>query len=155
MSDDDDISPADMLRLQSATAPDPQARLNVDSNRVFLNGTETYVDFEASVDRLKSADVTSAEFLAQAMELHDPAKVLHQLGQEENLETAKRIAKMPPVQRAHALAAIERGEQVHEKAAVPMWKRSRADLGNENLSAQEWSRLYDKKYGVGGIPRKY
>jgi hypothetical protein len=59
---------------------------------------------------------------------------------------------MTPVKRAQALAAIERGETVHEKADVPMWKRSRADLSNESLSSKEWSDLYDRKYGKGGLP---
>jgi hypothetical protein len=142
----DDISEGDMLRLQSASAADPQTKLNVDSNRVFLAGTQQYVDFEASIDRLKAADVTSADLLSQAMELDDPAKVLHHLGQEDNLDTAKMIAKMTPVKRAAALAALERGEPISNNAAVPMWKRSRADLSNESLSDKEWGRAWDRKY---------
>jgi hypothetical protein len=151
---EDDISPDQTLALQAATAA-PDQKMVVESNRVFLAGTRDYPDFEESVERLKSAEVTHPDFLAQVLELDNPAKVLHELGQEEAVETAKKLAKMTPVRRAAALAAYERGEPIAEKASVPMWKRSKADLGNENLSEKEWSALYDKKYGRGGMPRKY
>lgn len=143
---DDNISPDEQLKLQAATANDAQTRLNVDSNRVFLAGTRRFPDFEESIERLKTAEVTSPDLLAQAMELDAPEKVLHYLGQEDNLDTAKKIAKLPPVRRAAALAALERGEPFVEKTVVPMWKRSRNDLSNESLSDREWSRAWDRKY---------
>jgi hypothetical protein len=127
-----------------ANSPDPGTRFNAACNKVFLHGTKNYADFEQTVERLKGAELTSKEFLEQVMESDDPSKLLHQLGSEEGIEQAKKLAKLSPFKRAKALAAIERGERYVE--TTPTWKKSKAELG-DHLSSKEWSALWDKKHG--------
>ena len=139
MSDNDDFSEADMLRLQSATAIDPQTSYTVNCNRIFLEGAKQFDDFEDAVDRLKGANVTTQDVLLQVMETDQPAKILHQLSND--LDLAKQVAALPPVKRAAALSAIERGEPIPAQK-TPAWKtpasrRLKRSLGRRNLERDE------------------
>jgi hypothetical protein len=151
---DDDATIDENLSVQRVTAATPEAKFNADCETVFRAGVRSQIGFEESVERLRGAEVTTPDFLQQVLELDAPEKVLHQLGQEENLDTAKKLAKLSPVKRAAALATLERGEAFVEKTGTPMWKRSRSDLSNESLSDKAWSALYDKRHGRGGLPRR-
>jgi hypothetical protein len=146
MMSDDDFSPEDALRLQSVTAPDEQTRLSVDCNRVFLEGSKNIPGFEQSVDQLKQAQITSPDLLAQVLECDHPDKVLHRLGQD--LDVAKRVAGLPPVKRAAAFAAIERGEPIPEPR-MPTWKTPKAMRSEDDFSDREW----EAANRAGKIPR--
>jgi hypothetical protein len=135
MSGDDEFSVDDQMRLQSVTAPDEQTRFNVDCGRIFMEGSRDIPDFESSIDALKRAGVTTTDFLLQALETNHPAKILHHLGQD--VDAAKRIVALPPVRRAAALAALERGEVYQDSG--PAWKRPKSMKTEEDLSDAEWS----------------
>lgn len=141
MSDEDDISESDMLRLQSATAIDPQQSFNVNCNRLFLQGAKDFDDFEDAVGRLKENNVTSNDVLMQLMECDQPTKIMHQLAGD--LELAKQVRDLPPVKRAAALAAIERGEPIPE-AKSPAWKTPASKRHEDLLDDATWSRLYNQ-----------
>jgi hypothetical protein len=138
---DDDIEQEDLMRLQSVTAPDDQTRLNVDSNRVFLEGSKNIPGFEGSVDALKQAGITSGDFLAQVLETDAPHKVLHALGQDVAL--AKKVAALPPVKRAAAFAALDRGEPIPEPR-MPTWKTPKAMRHEDDYDDKTWSRMYNE-----------
>jgi hypothetical protein len=157
MSDQNDygLTAEEALALQSATAANSHQKFDTDANRVFLDGTRQFPGFEQSIERLKEAGVNTPDVLLQIMESDAPARVLHHLGQEEDLATAKQLAALNPVKRAQAIAAIERGESYNfAKTATPMWKRATNDLSRDDLSDKAWSAAFDKRFGRGGMPRK-
>jgi hypothetical protein len=140
MSDtDDDISEADMLRLQSATAIDPTTSFNVNCNRLFLQGAKEYDDFEDAVGRLKEANITTNDVLLQLMETDQPAKIMHQLAGD--LDLAKQVAALPPVKRAAALSAIERGEPIPAQR-TPAWKTPVSRRHEDQLDDESWGKWY-------------
>ena len=154
MSDyeDDEIPASQQIAMRAAKATDPVDKFNVNADRIFLNGVDQFPDFETSVETLKEAGVMSNDVILQAMELDNPAKVFDELAKDVDL--AKQVAGLPPVRRAAAFAALERGKSVPTTKALPSWQRSRSDLSNDFLSSKQWSADYDRKYGVGGMPRK-
>jgi hypothetical protein len=137
MSDNDDISEGEILRLQSVTAPDPQARFNIDCNRVFLDGSRQFADFESSMDALKGAGVTVHDVLSQVLDVDNPAKLLHTLAQDMDL--AKQVAALPPVKRASAIAAIDRGDPIPNTKAQPAWRVPPSQRTEDSLSDSEWA----------------
>jgi hypothetical protein len=138
MSDTDDLSDGEMLRLQSFTAPDPQTRFNIDCNRVFLDGSRQFEDFETSMDALKSAGVTGPDVLSQVLDVDNPAKLLHTLAQDMDL--AKQVAALPPVKRAAAIAAIDRGDPIPNTKSQPAWRAPPSQRTEDSLSDSEWAR---------------
>ncbi len=151
MSDTDDYDAQDDAQIIArATAPTPEGKFTADCNRIFVDLEKRVGDGEGVVEKLGKVGATSQDVLMQALECDDPAKILHALSQDE--DTAKLIAKMPPVRRAAALSAIERGEPLPTANPVPGWKQSRSDLYNPNLSDKEFSRAWDRKYGRYGLP---
>lgn len=149
--DDDDITEHDKAAFASATAATPEAKWNADCNRVFFDGVKRFGgEFEDGVARLKEEGVATPDVLLQLLETDDPARTLHTLAQ--NPDDAKLIAAMPPVRRASAIAALERGEPLPTNNATPAWKQSRSDIMNPNLSDREFAAAYDRKYGRGGLP---
>ena len=143
MSDDYDAQ-EDAQIIARATAPNPEAKFTADCNRIFVDGEKRFGNFEEVTEKLGKVGATSQDVLMQALECDDPAKILYQLSQDE--DTAKLIAKMPPVRRAAALSAIERGEPLPTANPVPGWRQSRNDLSNPNLSDREWSFAWDRKF---------
>ena len=142
MSDENNTSAEDQLILASATAPDEFSRYTLDCNRVWLEGSKTIPGFEELVKKLGKAEVTTHDFLIQALEVDNPAKVLHTLGQD--VELAKKVAALPPVKRAAAFAAIERGEAVPEPR-MPAWKVPKAMRHEDQLDDESWFKQYGKR----------
>jgi hypothetical protein len=138
----DEFTEGDKLTIQRATATDPDTRFNLDCNKIFLQGEERFGDFESVAEKLKKTGAGNREVLEQLLGTNDPAKIMYSTD-EETLTT---IAKMPPVQRASAIAAIERGEPLPTGNPLPSWKRPRNDLSREDISDKAWSAAWDRKY---------
>ena len=73
-------------------------------NRVVMDGERDFPDFQATIATLNATGAMKDELVEAAIELGDPHRVLHQLAQ--NPAEAARIAALPPVRMAAALAKI-------------------------------------------------
>ena len=135
--DDEDIDAN--LRLRTVTAPDAATKFNVDCERVFLEGAKAFPDFEDAVGRLSEAQVTHTDLLLQVLETDQPAKVLHALAGD--MTVAKQVAALPPVKRAAAIAAIERGEPIPAQK-TPAWRQPANARHEDLLDDDRWHQLY-------------
>jgi hypothetical protein len=143
---DDDISESDKAAFASATAATPQDKWNADCNRVFYDGVKRFGgEFEDAVEQLKTEGVATQDVLLQVLETDDPAKMLYELARDKDV--AKTVAKLNPVQRASAIAALQRGEPLPTRNPLPAYKQSRSDIYNDSLSNAEFDRAWTKRYG--------
>lgn len=146
MSDDDEISESDYNRVLSASGVDPQTSYNLACNKIFLEGTKQFDDFEDAIGRLKGAEVSTPDVLLQVMETDQPHKVLYELAAD--LDLAKQVAALPPVKRAAALSAIERGEPI-PASRTPAWKTPVSRRHEDQLDDESWA----KANRAGKLPR--
>jgi hypothetical protein len=139
---------------REAMATDDLQAHNAKADRVFDTGVRRHPGFQHSVKALQKAGVMTPDFIESVMDADDPPATLQYYGAtEEAIEEAKRLAALSPTRRGIALAARQRGESFDFKQnATPDWQRSRGDINNPDLSEKEFSRLYDKIYGRGGLP---
>lgn len=154
-------SDADIERMvQERAAQIAQANaFNGACNKVAETGKKEFTDWQQSLDNLTlvgalGKDVPST-FLETAVELKDPHKILHHLGQ--NMDEAARIAKLPPQKMAVEMARIEATLQappppVPVSAAPPpvipvagAMKVSPGTLDDPNISADDWYALRAKQ----------
>ena len=108
MSDENDTSAEDQLILASAIAPDELTQHNVDCNRVWLEGSKTIPGFRKCCGVKKRLLFPRKTSLSRRSKPITRQRFSHTLGRD--IETAKKVAALPPVKRAAAFAAIERGE---------------------------------------------
>ncbi len=99
----------DRRALEKAQQIAETTRFNETCNRVADTGKTEFKDWDDAVKNLGLVGAlgpnVSPDFLATAIELKSPHKVLHYLG--SNLEEAEKIAKMTPVRMAMEMARVE------------------------------------------------
>jgi hypothetical protein len=122
-------------------------------NKVYAEGSKEYQNFDAAVGNLQLVGV-HREFLEAATSTDAGHKILHHLGQMENLAEAERILKLPPVQMGRELARLE--SRLNQPVAKPVSKApapikpigtgGATESGlSDDLPIEEWMRRHSKK----------
>lgn len=122
---------------------------NESCNKVYETGAKELPSFDAAVSNLQLVGVTR-EFLEAATASDAGHKILHHLGQLDNLGEAERILKLPPVQMGRELAKLEMKlnqppppKPVSKAPApiTPIGSGGATDTGlRDDLSIEEWMR---------------
>lgn len=96
----------DVLAEQKAAQMLAERSFNDSCNKVYETGAKELPNFDAAVSNLQLVGVTR-EFLEATTASDAGHKILHHLGQLDNLAEAERILKLPPVQMGRELARLE------------------------------------------------
>lgn len=118
--------------------------------KVFKDGASEFKDaeFKSSIANLSMAGMTD-DFIRVALDTDAPHKVIHHLGQTENLDEAARIFSLPPAKQARELFKLE--QKLSQPATKPVSKApapikplgsgATTDTGlSDDLPIEEWMR---------------
>jgi hypothetical protein len=127
---------------------------NESCNKVYEIGTKELPGFDAAVSNLQLVGV-NRDFLEAATASDAGHKILHHLGQLDNLAEAERILRLPPVQMGRELAKLEAKlnqppppKPVSKAPApiTPIGTGGVTDSGlSDDLPIDEWMRRNAKK----------
>lgn len=139
-----------------------QNEFNKACNDIAETGKEKFKDWDDALKNLTLVGAigkdVSPDFLETAIELKNPASILHHLGM--NLEEAERVAKLPPKKMAMEMARIE--AKLNAPAPAPVIppvsnapapvipvggaaKPGAPSIDDPNLSGEEWMALRSKQ----------
>lgn len=136
----------DVLVQQQAARLLQQNEFNRRCNEVADKGATEFQDFQQTIQNFDVFGGLQPDFLETVVELPDPHKILHHLG--NNLEDYQRIQTLPPVKKALALADL--ASKLNVKPAQAPLSAAPAPVkpvgsGNpaptvlsDNLSDEEW-----------------
>jgi hypothetical protein len=94
------------LAQQEAARMVADQRFRESTDKVWNQGVSELPGFNAAVANLQMVGM-DRQFVELAVESDAGHKVLHYLGQEQNLDEAARILRLPPVQQARELTKLE------------------------------------------------
>jgi pyruvate/2-oxoglutarate dehydrogenase complex dihydrolipoamide acyltransferase (E2) component len=142
------------LAQQEAARMVAEQRFNESCNKVHAEGVKEFPDFDASNRNLQMLGA-SREFYELATSADAGHKLLHHLGQEQNLDEAERILRLPPVQMARELTKLEYklsqppAPKPVSKAPEPIKPIGAGGIAPNGLSDElpidEWMRRHNKR----------